>query len=56
MQYVFFLLASIVACATAYTTARPVARSMRLYAKSKALPFLEAPPKLDGSMIGDVGE
>jgi len=29
--------------------------STTMMAKSKALPFLEAPPALDGSMVGDVG-
>jgi len=33
-----------------------VARSLiQLSAKSKSLPFLDAPSKLDGSMVGDVG-
>lgn len=31
------------------------ARTVALSAKSKALPFLEAPAKLDGSMVGDFG-
>lgn len=26
-----------------------------MMAKSKAIPFLDAPPKLDGTMVGDVG-
>lgn len=30
-------------------------RTGQLHAKSQSLPFLEAPEKLDGSMIGDVG-
>mmetsp|Transcript_13747 Transcript_13747/g.32575 ORF Transcript_13747/g.32575 Transcript_13747/m.32575 type:complete len:206 (+) Transcript_13747:69-686(+) len=29
--------------------------SVQLNAKSKSMPFMECPPKLDGSMVGDVG-
>jgi len=46
------LLGSAAAFAPAPSTPRP---ATALMAKSKALPFLEAPPKLDGSMAGDVG-
>jgi len=33
----------------------PRAHGVALNAKSKAIPFIECPEKLDGSMIGDVG-
>jgi hypothetical protein len=46
------LFASVASLVTQST--RPRA-AVKLNAKSKALPFVEAPPKLDGSMIGDFG-
>jgi len=47
-------------CAVSASAFSPVApRASRsgvsLMAKSKAMPFLDAPPKLDGSMAGDAG-
>lgn len=41
--------------AFAFTAQRPVQNSVALFAKSKALPFLEQPKKLDGSIVGDFG-
>eukprot|EP00616_Rhizochromulina_sp_CCMP1243_P013741 CAMPEP_0118971710 /NCGR_PEP_ID=MMETSP1173-20130426/8255_1 /TAXON_ID=1034831 /ORGANISM="Rhizochromulina marina cf, Strain CCMP1243" /LENGTH=200 /DNA_ID=CAMNT_0006921189 /DNA_START=15 /DNA_END=617 /DNA_ORIENTATION=- len=50
------VLALLVAGASAFVASpRAAPSSVALSAKSKALPFLECPPKLDGSMIGDVG-
>jgi len=51
------LLLAFFASASAFAPAAPIgARSaVQLKAKSTAMPFLECPPKLDGSMAGDVG-
>lgn len=47
------LLASV---AFSFSLNRPRAQDgLALQAKSKALPFLDAPPKLDGSTVGDFG-
>ena len=50
-----FLLLSIALVASAFTGFKSSRPSTSLFAKSKALPFLDAPPKLDGSMVGDQG-
>jgi hypothetical protein len=41
--------------AAAYNIQKRCLSSTALNVKSKALPFLEAPPKLDGSAVGDFG-
>mmetsp|Transcript_4647 Transcript_4647/g.10948 ORF Transcript_4647/g.10948 Transcript_4647/m.10948 type:complete len:210 (+) Transcript_4647:58-687(+) len=47
---------ALLATASAFAPAAPKAKSaVSLNAKSTALPFLEQPAKLDGSMAGDVG-
>lgn len=49
---------SIVSASSGYAGPMPLVRPTvqpTMMAKSKALPFLEAPPQLDGSMAGDVG-
>lgn len=50
------VLASLLATSLAYNGLKATnVRSSALMAKSKALPFLEAPAKLDGSTVGDFG-
>merc|ERR1719393_1151892 len=52
---------SLSSAALAFAPAAPALSATRasvsplMMAKSQALPFLEAPPQLDGSMAGDVG-
>merc|ERR1719230_1034014 len=49
-------IALLVASAHAFVPSMPAARgSTALNVKSQSLPMLEAPPTLDGSMVGDVG-
>jgi hypothetical protein len=55
MQFAIVLLLAVGACVSAYQASRSARSAFTLFAKSKALPFLEAPAKLDGSMVGDVG-
>ncbi|KAJ8608257.1 hypothetical protein CTAYLR_007278 [Chrysophaeum taylorii] len=43
------------ACVSGFSVAPSTSRSTALDAKSKAIPFLDAPPALDGSMVGDKG-
>mmetsp|Transcript_71688 Transcript_71688/g.202700 ORF Transcript_71688/g.202700 Transcript_71688/m.202700 type:complete len:90 (-) Transcript_71688:1002-1271(-) len=51
-----FLVALISIASVAAFAPAPVARtSVALDAKSKALPFLECPEKLDGTLVGDAG-
>lgn len=50
-----FLLLSLALYAAAFTGFTSKRSSTAQFAKSKALPFLEAPPKLDGTMVGDQG-
>lgn len=51
------LLLICVAAASAFTfrSSHNSVRSTELSAKSKALPFLESPAKLDGTIVGDFG-
>jgi len=49
-----FLLATVTGVA-AFSPASNTRAAMSLSAKSKSVPFLEQPPKLDGSMAGDRG-
>ena len=49
----FLLLVAVVSAFV--TVSKVTSSSSALLAKSKALPFVEAPAKLDGSMIGDNG-
>lgn len=51
------LAAALCASASAFVPVAPLAArsGVALNVKSKALPFLDAPPKLDGSMAGDAG-
>ncbi|KAJ1431631.1 chlorophyll a/b-binding protein domain-containing protein [Ochromonadaceae sp. CCMP2298] len=49
------LIALCITAAAAFTVSNGAVRSTALAAKSKALPFLEAPAKLDGSIVGDFG-
>jgi len=52
----FILALALVASASAFAPVAPRAQgSVQLNAKSKSMPFMECPPKLDGSMVGDVG-
>lgn len=41
--------------AMAFNVAAPARPSTQLFLKSQAIPFLTCPPKLDGTMVGDVG-
>lgn len=52
----FILALCLVACVLGFTSRTVAPKSFALSAKkSKALPFLDAPAKLDGSLIGDFG-
>jgi len=51
----FILALSLLASAAAFAPATPPRATSALNAKSTALPFLEAPEKLDGTMVGDAG-
>lgn len=55
MQKVLALLALIVATALGFKSNNKFTTSFALNAKSKALPFIEAPPKLNGDIPGDFG-
>jgi len=55
MMRVLMVLAAL-ACALAFVPSSPrSSHSTALFVKSKALPFLEAPKKLDGTAVGDYG-
>lgn len=52
----FVLCAALLSVTVAFqTNSAKAATSLKLFAKSKALPFIEAPAALDGSMVGDFG-
>jgi hypothetical protein len=55
MQFFVAALLSLLCTVQAFTAFPGAKSSTALFAKSKALPFLEAPAKLDGSMVGDFG-
>ncbi len=57
MRSVAFILAATAALTSAFVPAAPKApvSKTQLAAKSKAVPFLEAPKALDGSLPADVG-
>lgn len=55
MYTTFLLLIALFSVASAFFHTASKVRSLQLNAKSKALPFLEAPSKLDGSAVGDFG-
>lgn len=48
----FFLVAT---GASAFNVAAPARPATQLNLKSQAIPFLTCPPKLDGTLVGDVG-
>lgn len=49
------VIALLLSVATAFMATPTKTISTALFAKSKAIPFLEKPEKLDGSLAGDVG-
>lgn len=55
-MFKLFLLALLsTAAVSAYRVAKAGSSSMRLQARSKAIPFVDAPAKLDGKTVGDFG-
>mmetsp|Transcript_6716 Transcript_6716/g.11289 ORF Transcript_6716/g.11289 Transcript_6716/m.11289 type:complete len:196 (-) Transcript_6716:1717-2304(-) len=55
MMFRSIIVAVVLSAVVAFTVPQNVVKSSALQAKSKALPFLESPPALDGSLIGDMG-